>query len=61
MEDALMAEDASKTGKSYVFAGVYRYSGLDDIVRDGFLESGCDIVIPSVNDLPAILEAIRRE
>jgi phosphoglycolate phosphatase-like HAD superfamily hydrolase len=61
MEDALMAEDASKTGKSYVFAGVYRYSGLDDVVRDGFLESGCDIVIPSVNDLPSILEAIRRE
>jgi phosphoglycolate phosphatase-like HAD superfamily hydrolase len=61
MEDALMAWDASKTGKSYVFAGVYHYSGLDDVVRDGFLESGCDIVIPSVNDLPSVLEAIRRE
>jgi phosphoglycolate phosphatase-like HAD superfamily hydrolase len=60
MEDALMAEDASKTGKSYVFASVYHYSGLDDVVRDGFLESGCDIVIPSVNDLPSILGAIRR-
>jgi phosphoglycolate phosphatase-like HAD superfamily hydrolase len=60
MEDALMAKEASKTGKNFVFAGVYRYSGLDDIVRDGFLESGCDIVIPSVNDLPSILEAIRR-
>jgi len=60
MEDALMAEEASKTGKNFVFAGVYLYSGLDDVVRDGFLESGCDIVIPSVNDLPSILEAIRR-
>ena len=60
MEDALMTEEASKTGKNFVFAGVYQYSGLDDVVRDGFLESGCDIIIPSVNDLPSILEAIRR-
>jgi HAD superfamily phosphatase len=60
MEDALMAEEASKTGKNFVFAGVYLYSGLDNIVRDDFLESGCDIVIPSVNDLPSILETIRR-
>jgi phosphoglycolate phosphatase-like HAD superfamily hydrolase len=60
MEDSLMAEEASKTGKNFVFAGVYLYSGLDDVVCDGFLESGCDIVIPSVNDLPSILEAIRR-
>jgi hypothetical protein len=60
MEDALMAEEASKTGKKFVFAGVYGYSGLDNVVRDGFLESRCDIVIPSVNDLPSILEAIRR-
>ncbi len=60
MEDALMARDASKTGREFVFVGVYRYSGLDDVVRDGFLESGCDIVIPSVNELPSLLEVVRR-
>jgi phosphoglycolate phosphatase-like HAD superfamily hydrolase len=60
MEDALMAREASKTGREFVFVGVYRYSGLDDLVRDGFLGSGCDIVIPSVNELPSLLEVIRR-
>jgi len=60
IEDVLMAKEASKTGKSFIFAGVYRYSGLADLVRDSFLESDCDMVIPSVNDLPLVLEAIRR-
>jgi phosphoglycolate phosphatase-like HAD superfamily hydrolase len=60
VEDFLMAKEASKTGKSFVFAGVYRYSGLADLVRDGFLESDCDMVIPSVNDLPSVLETVRR-
>ncbi len=60
MEDAFMARDASKAGREFVFVGVYRYSGLDDVVRDGFLRSGCDIVIPSVNELPSLLEVIRR-
>jgi len=60
VEDALMAKEASKTGKNFLFAGVYQYSGLADLVRDGFLEFGCDMVIPSVNDLPLVLETIRR-
>lgn len=60
VEDALMAKEASKTGKSFFFAGVYQYSGLVDLVRNGFLEFGCDMVIPSVNDLPLVLETIRR-
>jgi len=60
VEDALMAKEASKTGKSFFFAGVYHYSGLANLVRDGFLEFGCDMVIPSVNDLPFVLETIRR-
>ncbi len=60
MEDAFMARDASKAGKDFVFVGVYLFSGLDDVVRDCFLKSKCDIVIPSVNDLPAVLEVVRR-
>jgi phosphoglycolate phosphatase-like HAD superfamily hydrolase len=60
MEDSFMARDASKAGRDFVFVGVYLYSGVDDVVRDGFLGAGCDIVIPSVNDLPALLEVVRR-
>jgi HAD superfamily phosphatase len=59
-EEALMTKEASKTGKCFIFAGVYRYSSLANLVRDSFLESSCDMVIPSVNDLPFILESIRR-
>jgi hypothetical protein len=56
-----MAKEASKTGKNFIFAGVYRYSGLADLVQDSFFESDCDMVIPSVNDLPFVFETIRRE
>ncbi|MEM2888270.1 MAG: hypothetical protein QXR63_02635 [Candidatus Bathyarchaeia archaeon] len=60
IEDALMAKKASDTGKNFVFAGVYQHSSLANLVRDSFLEFGCDMVIPSVNDLPYIIESIRR-
>jgi phosphoglycolate phosphatase-like HAD superfamily hydrolase len=60
VEDGLMAKEASRIGKGFIFAGVYRYSGLESLVRDSFLESSCDMVIPSVNDLPFVLEVIRR-
>ncbi|MEM2130472.1 MAG: HAD-IA family hydrolase [Candidatus Bathyarchaeia archaeon] len=61
IEDALMARKALEAGKNLVFAGVYQYSSLANLARDGFLEFGCDMVIPSVNDLPYIIESIRRE
>jgi len=61
MEDALMAQEARKLGKPFLFAGVYEYSGLEEALKRSFLESGCDMVIPSVNELPRVLEAFRRE
>jgi len=61
MEDAMMVREANNLGKRFLFAGVYRYSGIEGIVLQGFLESNCDLVVPSVNELPFILEAIRRE
>ncbi len=60
MEDALMAQEAKKLRKPFLFAGVYRYSGLEEALKLSFLESGCDMVIPSVNELPLVLEAFRR-
>ena len=61
MEDAIMVREANDLDERFLFGGVYRYSGLEDIVLQGFLESGCDLVIPSVNELPFVLEAVRRE
>ncbi|RJS74613.1 hypothetical protein CW712_06225 [Candidatus Bathyarchaeota archaeon] len=60
MEDALMVEEARKRDPRYLFAGVYRFSGVDDVVRRIFLNSDCDMVIPSVNELPFVLEKVRR-
>jgi phosphoglycolate phosphatase-like HAD superfamily hydrolase len=61
MEDAVIVREARKLGKPFSFAGVYRYSGLEEEVLRSFLESGSDIVIPSVNELPLVLEALRRD
>ena len=61
MEDAIMVREGNDLDERFLFGGVYRYSGLDDVVLQGFLESGCDLVIPSVNELPFVLEAVRRE
>ncbi|MBS7615152.1 HAD family hydrolase [Candidatus Bathyarchaeota archaeon] len=60
IEDALMAKKASDASRNFVFAGVYQHSSLANLVRDSFLEFGCDMVIPSVNDLPYIIKSIRR-
>ncbi len=60
-EEALMVKEASKTCKNIMFAGVYQHSGLEDLIKDGFLKLNCDMVIPSVNDLPFIIEAFKRE
>jgi hypothetical protein len=61
MEDAMMAWKARSLDGRFLFAGVYGYSGLEDVVLSGFLKSGCDIVVPSVNELPVVLEIIKRE
>jgi len=61
MEDALMVKEARNLGKPFLFAGVYRYSGVEDALLHCFLKSGCDMVIPSVNELPYALEALGRD
>jgi len=61
MEDALMVKEARNLEKPFLFAGVYRYSGLEEALKRSFLESECDMVIPSVNELPLVLEALSRD
>jgi len=60
MEDAVMASGAAKMRGGFLFAGVYRYTGFEDNIIRSFLDYGCDMIIPSVNELPAVLENLRR-
>jgi len=59
MEDAVMALEAAKMGGGFLFAGVYRYTGFENNIIRSFLDYGCDMIIPSVNELPAVLENLR--
>ena len=59
-EDVLMASEAEKLKGEVLFAGVYRYACLEEEIIRSFLDYECDMVIPSVNELPAVLENLRR-
>jgi len=59
MEDAVMASEAAKLRGGFLFAGVYRYTGFENNIIRSFLDYGCDMIIPSVNELPAVLEMLR--
>lgn len=60
MEDLLMVEKARSKDPRFFFVGVYLHSGFEDVVLSDFLKAGADIILPSVNELPFILEEIRR-
>ncbi|MBS7640394.1 MAG: hypothetical protein QXJ19_01535 [Candidatus Bathyarchaeia archaeon] len=60
MEDVFMVERANKLDQRFIFAGVYAYTGAKDMALHEFLKSGCDIISPSVNEIPSIIEAVRR-
>ncbi len=61
MADLIMVKRACEEDPRYLFAGVYRYAGSDEAALKGFLDEGADIVTPSVNELPMILEYVRGE
>jgi len=56
MADRLMVANAGEP--PYLFAGVYGCVHDSGRARDDFLERGSDIVAPTVNELPEILERI---
>lgn len=56
MADRLMVVNAGEP--TYMFAAVYGCVHDSEKARDDFLERGSDIVAPTVNDLPGILERI---
>jgi phosphoglycolate phosphatase-like HAD superfamily hydrolase len=61
MEDAIMVERIEEKGQRFLFAGVYYYSTQREATLNAFLKADCDMIIPSVNELPLILERIRRK
>lgn len=61
MADLIMVKRACEEDPRYLFAGVYRHAGSDEAALKGFLDEGADVVAPSVNELPMILEYVRGE
>ena len=57
-EDLIMVQRANKIARGFFFAGIYALANFKDEVCSYFLEKGADIVLPSVNDLPELLEII---
>jgi len=60
MEDAFTVEKALDVDGRFIFAGVYSYSGSKDALLQSFLQAEVDVVLPSVNELPLLLEEVRR-
>ena len=58
MEDAIMAVEDVKLKRKILFTGVYRYTGFEEKIIRSFLDYGCDIIIPTVNELPVILREL---
>jgi HAD superfamily hydrolase (TIGR01548 family) len=61
MADLIMVKRTCEEDPRYLFAGVYRHAGSEEAAMKGFLEEGADVVAPSVNELPSILEYVKGE
>ncbi|MEM2342095.1 MAG: hypothetical protein QXX94_06115 [Candidatus Bathyarchaeia archaeon] len=58
MEDALMVERARRLDSRFLFAGVYEYTSMKSKMMEEFLKFGGDIIMPSVNEIPDVIEAL---
>ena len=61
MEDAITVEEARKVDSRFMFAGVYEYSSMKDEFIKEFINYGCDLILPSVNDIWVVINAFRGE
>jgi phosphoglycolate phosphatase-like HAD superfamily hydrolase len=59
--DKIMARKANNIEPKFLFAGVYGSASLPEEAKELFIEEKSDIVTPSVNELPLILEEIKDE
>lgn len=59
MEDVIMVKEANKTKPCFLFAGVYEYSDCKDDALRCLIEADSEVVVPSVNELPTVLNAVK--
>jgi len=59
MEDAIMVENARIIDPNFLFAGVYEYTNLKDKAIEEFINIGSDLILPSVNEIPNVIDALR--
>ncbi|MEM1580910.1 MAG: hypothetical protein QXK89_00130 [Candidatus Bathyarchaeia archaeon] len=59
MEDAIMVKEARKLDPDFLFAGVYEHTSMKERVINEFIKFECDLILPSVNDVPDVIEAAR--
>jgi len=59
MEDAMMVENARRIDPSFLFAGVYEYTNLMDKAIEEFINVSSDLILPSVNEIPNVIDALR--
>jgi len=55
----LTVKEANKVTPYFLFAGVYEYSDCKSDALRGFIEANSEVIVPSVNELPTILEAVK--
>jgi hypothetical protein len=60
-EDVLTVKEANKVKPCFLFVGVYEYSDCEDDAIRSFIEANSEIIVPSVNELPIILKAVKEE
>ncbi|RJS85576.1 hypothetical protein CW702_00975 [Candidatus Bathyarchaeota archaeon] len=60
MEDALTVRNANKKDPRYIFVGVYKHSPPPDETLRDFINFGCEVILPTVNELPYLLRWVRR-
>jgi len=58
-EDVIMVREANEADPRFLFAGAYDHSDCKGSLLRGFLRMESDIILPSVNELPIVLEALR--
>jgi len=61
MEDALVVKEANRLDPRFLFVSVYHHSDCKEGILKDFLKAEADIILPSVNELPELLEAIKEE
>jgi phosphoglycolate phosphatase-like HAD superfamily hydrolase len=60
-EDVIMVKEVNKVKTRFLFAGVYEYSDCKEDALRCFIEANSEVVVPSVNELPTVLRAVKQE